>query len=86
VKLCIYCRHYGENEALKGAPVIRQRGESGLCMHPSTISEIDPVDGEARRYQRNALAYNQRQYPHFIAIIAGRCGTRARFFEERGCE
>jgi len=50
-------------------------------MHPSTISEIDPVDGKPRRYMRNSLAYNQRQYPHFLAVIAGRCGSRARYFE-----
>jgi len=53
-------------------------------MHPSTVSEIDPVDGETRRYTRNALAYNQRQYPHWMAIVVGRCGTRARFFEQEG--
>ncbi|RAR51667.1 hypothetical protein C7401_13627 [Paraburkholderia unamae] len=82
MKLCINCRYYGGRK--RRAPdqlVVPQPGESRLCLHPSTITEIDPEDGEPRRYSRNALAYNQRQYPHWFAVLAGRCGTRARFFE-----
>lgn len=87
MRLCINCRFYaGLHARVPGKLVIRQPGESKFCLHPSTISEIDPVDGEPRRYSRNALAYNQRQYPHWIAVLVGRCGSRARFFEPQDGE
>lgn len=92
MRLCVECRFFATSASSlsskpatrPGVPTIPQPGGSHLCMHPSTVSEIDPVDGETRRYTRNALAYNQRQYPHWMAIVVGRCGTRARFFEQEG--
>jgi hypothetical protein len=80
---CKDCRYFGANLPSDSGLPIKQSGESDLCKHPSTISEIDPTNGKPRRYSRNALAYNQRQYPHFFAVLAGRCGARGRFFQPK---
>lgn len=86
VKLCIDCRFYGNNapgieEGSKEFLRLHMSGATNFCLHPSTIGEIDLVDGNPRRYSPNALAYSQRQYSHWYAVLAGRCGSRARFFE-----
>lgn len=82
MKLCIDCRYYGM-PASERPGRIRHPGDSDMCVHPSTISEIDPTDGKPIRYAREASAYSQRQYPHWFAVLAGRCGSRARFFEAK---
>ncbi|WP_369070782.1 hypothetical protein [Burkholderia gladioli] len=83
--LCIRCRHYGENlpppPGPNGRPGIRQPGAGRMCMHPSTSDGASPVDGSPMRYMRDATAHGQRSYPHWIAVLTGRCGSRARFFE-----
>lgn len=84
MKLCKDCRFYGANlrtSTTAAKPVIPQPGESLLCFHPRTVNEIDPVTGGDRRLRRRALAYNQRQYPRFMAALAGKCGKSARWFE-----
>lgn len=80
MKLCKDCRYYGMPAAARPGR-IRQAGDSDMCVHPSTISEIDPVDGKPIRYPGAASAHTQRRYSHWFAVLAGRCGSRARFHE-----
>lgn len=73
-KLCIDCRFFGGS------------AHSSNCMHPRTVSEVSPVTGEDYRDRVRALAHNQRMFPVWIAVIAGECGTSARWFEPKGGE
>ncbi|MEK6291071.1 MAG: hypothetical protein V4793_06720 [Paraburkholderia tropica] len=87
MKLCIDCRYYGVKQPDRDGPCakphIPQFGASLMCTHPSTDGEVSPVDGKPSRFLHETLAYKQRLYPHWIAVIAGRCGTRARHFEAK---
>lgn len=85
MKLCIDCRFYGM-PATERPGRIRQPGDSDMCVHPSTISHIDPVDGKPVRYASQASAHQQRDVPHLIARLTRCCGSRARFFEAREVE
>jgi len=83
-KLCINCRHYGDNvpapHARDGRPMLKQPGVGILCMHPSTSIGISLTTGEAIR-TRTAHAYLQRSTPNIIARWTGKCGTAGRNFE-----
>ncbi|WP_044273711.1 hypothetical protein [Burkholderia gladioli] len=84
LKLCIYCRHYGDNVpaplARDGRQMLKQPGDGRLCTHPSTSVGISLTTGEAIR-TRTADAELQRSTPNIIARWTGKCGTAGRHFE-----
>lgn len=88
MRLCRDCRYFGVNAnrarvaASTGvrAAQIPQPGTGLLCLHPNTVSAIDPTNGKVLR-STGALAYNQRQFPALLARLFNKCGTSARWFE-----
>ncbi|QIX18362.1 hypothetical protein [Burkholderia multivorans] len=90
MKLCIHCRHYGQNvpPPLRSddRPMIRQPGSGLLCLHPSTSEGVSLTTGESIRYASTASAEYQRSIPHLIATWTGACGSRGRHFEHKDPE